>query len=153
MRRWLRTLADIKAANITGSAYLDKTFNAADGSVWSGFVLGNAERLQLGWNTDPTKAAAKSNLLSPVLPKAAVTVTITPEASTAAGRVFVLLPKDFEYAGQSVDEIKALAYAVSSATVKGSVEPILFEAGNAGTQFQIRVVGGAGYFTNVKIEY
>lgn len=147
------TLADIKAANITGSVYLDKTFNAADGSVWSGFVLGNAERLQLGWNTDPTKAAAKSNLLSPVLPKAAVTVTITPEAGTAAGRVFVLLPKDFEYAGQSVDEIKALAYAVSSATVKGSVEPILFEAGNAGTQFQIRVVGGAGYFTNVKIEY
>lgn len=147
------TLADIKAANITGSAYLDKTFDAADGSVWSGFVLGNADRLQLGWNTDASKAAAKSYLLSPVLPKAAVTVTITPEAGTSAGRVFVLLPKDFVYEGQSVDDIKALAYAVSSATVKGSTTPISFEAGNAGTQFQIRVVGGAGYLTDVKIEY
>ncbi len=145
------TLDDIKAAGIT--AYTDVNITATDGSVWKGFLSGSATRLQFGWNTTTTKDASKSHLLSPVLPQAAKTVTITPEKDTTDGRVFVLLPVDFKYTGQSVDEVKALAYAVSDPTVKGSTTPITFEAGSAGKQFMIRAVGGAIYVTNVTITY
>jgi len=147
------TLKNIVAAGVTGSSYTAKTFTDNAGNAWDAYAIVNAAYLQFGWNTDSSKAASQCYLKTPVLPSAAKKVTITPANNTIDGRVFVLLPADFKYNGESVDDIKTKAYAVSAPTVKGSTEPITFEAGKAGTQFIIRAVGGAAYVTNVKVEY
>ena len=149
------TLADI--TSVVGSfanQYNDATFTAADGSVWSGFVAGNDTRLQLGWKTNSATNAAKSYLLTPVLSGNATTVTVTPEAGTSNNRVVAALPIDFEYTGQTADEVKALAYGYTALTVQGSTEPLTIDLkGQNVKQFMIRAIAGAVYLTGVKIEH
>jgi len=149
------TLADIAA--VIGSynnQYNDTTITAADGSVWTGFVAGNNTRLQLGWNTNATKSAAKSYLLVPDAGKVIKKITFTPQSDTSDNRVLALLPVDFTYNGESADDVKATAYAYSANTVKGSTEPISIDlTGKDLKRFMIRAVGGAVYLTNITIEY
>ncbi len=149
------TLEDIAA--VLGSynnQYKDTTINAADGSVWTGYVAGNSTRLQLGWNTTPTKNAAKSYLLVPDADKVIKKITFMPEGGTIDNRVLALLPVDFEYTGQSADDVKAAAYACSANTVKDSTEPLSIDlTGKNLKRFMIRAVGGAVYLTNITIEY
>lgn len=149
------TLEDIAAAvGSYNDQYKDTTINAADGSVWTGFVAGNNTRLQLGWNTTPTKSAAKSYLLVPDADKVINKITFTPEAGTIDNRVLALLPEDFTYTGQSADDVKAAAYACSANTVKDSTEPLSIDlTGKDLKRFMIRAVGGAVYLTNITIEY
>ncbi len=149
------TLADIDAAvGSYNGQYNETTITAADGSVWTGFVAGNNTRLQLGWNTTPSKSAAKSYLLVPNAGKVIKTITFTPEASTSNNRVLVLLPEDFTYTGQTATEVKSAAYAYSASTVKGSTDPISIDlTGKDLKRFMIRAVGGAVYLTDITIEY
>ncbi len=146
------TLEDI-AANGPRS-YQDFSIKAADGSVWTGFCSGTAVRLQMGWNTDTSRDASKSYVLVPNADKVINKITFTPEAGTTNNRVLALLPENFEYTGQSADEVKAAAYACSANTVKGSTEPLSIDlTGKDLKRFMIRAVGGAVYLTNITIEY
>ncbi len=149
------TLEDIVAAvGSYNNQYKDTTITAADGSVWTGFVAGNNTRLQLGWNTTPTKSAAKSYLLVPNADKVIKKITFTPEKGTSDNRVLALLPENFEYTGQSADEVKAAAYACSANTVKESTDPLSVDlTGKNLKRFMIRAVGGAVYLTSITIEY
>ena len=137
-----------------GTSYGDFSITAADGSVWMGFAMKNSDNLQLGWNTTPTQNAAKSYIKTPASESYASTVTITPASNTTNNRWFVALPVDFEYTGQSVDEVKALAYAVSAATVAGSTDPLTLDlTGKNVKQFVIRSVGGASYVQQITVNY
>ena len=63
------------------------------------------------------------------------------------------MPVDFEYTGQSIDEVKAAAYAYSENTVKGSTAPLTVDlTGKNLKQFMIRAVGGAVYLTGIQVE-
>jgi len=149
------TLDDIaKALGSYNNQYNDTTITAADGCVWTGFVAGNGTRLQLGWNLDAGKNAAKSYLLVPDAGKVIKKITFTPHGDTTDNRVLALLPVDFTYNGESADDVKAAAYAYSANTVKGSTEPISIDlTGKDLKRFMIRAVGGAVYLTNITIEY
>lgn len=65
----------------------------------------------------------------------------------------VALPADFEYTGQSADEVKALAYGVSNAST--DKETAVFEIDLTGknvSDFILRAVGGAVYLDSIVIE-
>lgn len=149
------TLEDIVAAvGSYGNGYKDTTITAADGSVWTGFMAGNNSRLQLGWNLDATKSAAKSYVLVPDAGKVIKKITMTPHGETTDGRVLALMAEDFTYTGQTADEMKAAAYACSVATVKGSTDPISIDlTGKNLKRFMIRAVNGAVYLTGITVEY
>lgn len=147
------TAADI--AKIGGS-YADFSLTAADGSAWSGYGMLSSGFLQLGWNTDTTKNASKCYVLTPEVSGAITTITITPDSAnkTYNDRVFVALPADFVYTGQSVDEVKAAAYAYSANTVQGSTDPLTIDLkGKNLKQVVIRAVGGACYVADIKVEF
>lgn len=147
------TAADI--AKIGGS-YADFSLTAADGSAWSGFGMLNAGYLQLGWNQNTTKDASKCYVLTPEVSGAISTITITPDSAnkTYSDRVFAALPVDFVYTGQSVDEVKAAAYAYSANTVQGSTDPLTIDLkGKNLKQVVIRAVGGACYVADIKVEF
>ncbi len=146
------TLDDI--AKSGPRSYKEFSITAADGSIWTGYCSGSADRLQMGWNTDTTKDASKSYVLVPDADKVINKITFTPEGGTTNNRVLALLPVDFTYTGQSADEVKKAAYAYSANTVKGSTEPLSIDlTGKNLKRFMIRAVGGAVYLTNITIEY
>ncbi len=135
-------------------SYQEFSITAADGSIWTGYCSGSADRLQMGWNTDTTRDASKSYVLVPDADKVINKSTFTPEGGTTNNRVLALLPVDFEYTGQSAEDVKAVALACSANTVKGSTEPLSIDlTGKNLKRFMIRAVGGAVYLTNITIEY
>lgn len=147
------TAADI--AKIGGS-YADFSLTAADGSAWSGYGMLSTGYLQLGWNTDTSKNASKCYVLTPEVSGTITTISITPDSAnkTYNDRVFAALPADFVYTGQSVDEVKAAAYAYSANTVQGSADPLTIDLkGKNLKQVVIRAVGGACYVADIKVEF
>lgn len=139
-----------------GGSYANFSLTAADGSAWSGFGMLNAGYLQLGWNQTTTKDASKCYVLTPEVSGAITTITITPDSAnkTYSNRVFAALPVDFEYKGQSADEVKAAAYAYSANTVQGSADPLTIDLkGKNLKQVVIRAVGGACYVADIKVEF
>ncbi len=147
------TAADI--AKI-GTSYADFSLTAADGSVWSGFAMSNSGFLQLGWNTNTTRTASKCYVLTPEVSGNITTITIIPDSAnkTYNDRVFAALPVDFEYTGQSADEVKTAAYAYTANTVQGSTEPLTIDLKGKGLkQVIIRAVDGACYVDNITVEY
>lgn len=138
-----------------GTSYADFSLTAADGSAWSGYGMLNSGFLQLGWNTDTTKNASKCYVLTPEVSGNIATITITPDnaGKTFNDRVFVALPADFEYTGQSADEVKAAAYAYSENTVQNSTDPLTIDLkGKNLKQVVIRAVGGACYVADITVE-
>lgn len=139
-----------------GTSYADFSLTAADGSAWSGYGMLNGGFLQLGWNTDTSKNASKCYVLTPEVSGTITTISITPDSAnkTYNDRVFVALPADFEYTGQTADEVKAAAYAYSANTVQGSTDPLTIDLkGKNLTQVVIRAVSGACYVADIKVEF
>lgn len=147
---------DIAAATGFGTQYGDLNITAADGSIWTGFVAGFGENypfVQLGWNTDVSKTASKSYIKTAALSSNVKKITLVQNAKTIANRWMVALPADFEYTGQSADEVKALAYGVSNAST--DKETAVFEIDLTGknvSDFILRAVGGAVYLDSIVIE-
>lgn len=147
---------DIAAATGFGTQYGDLNITAADGSIWTGFVAGFGENypfVQLGWNTNVSKTASKSYIKTAALSSNVKKITLVQNAKTIANRWMVALPADFEYTGQSADEVKALAYGVSNAST--DKETAVFEIDLTGknvSDFILRAVGGAVYLDSIVIE-
>lgn len=147
---------DIAAATGFATQYGDLNITAADGSIWTGFVAGFGENypfVQLGWNTDVSKTASKSYIKTAALSSNVKKITLVQNAKTIANRWMVALPADFEYTGQSADEVKALAYGVSNAST--DKETAVFEIDLTGknvSDFILRAVGGAVYLDSIVIE-
>lgn len=148
---------DIAAATGFGTPqYGDLNITAADGSIWTGFVAGVGENypfVQLGWNTNVSKTASKSYIKTAALSSNVKKITLVQNAKTIANRWMVALPADFEYTGQSADEVKALAYGVSNAST--DKETAVFEIDLTGknvSDFILRAVGGAVYLDSIVIE-
>lgn len=147
---------DIAAATGFGTQYGDLNITAADGSIWTGFVAGfgkNYPFVQLGWNTNVSKTASKSYIKTAALSSNVKKITLVQNAKTIANRWMVALPADFEYTGQSADEVKALAYGVSNAST--DKETAVFEIDLTGknvSDFILRAVGGAVYLDSIVIE-
>lgn len=147
---------DIAAATGFGTQYGDLNITAADGSIWTGFVAGFGENypfVQLGWNTNVSKKASKSYIKTAALSSNVKKITLVQNAKTIANRWMVALPADFEYTGQSADEVKALAYGVSNAST--DKETAVFEIDLTGknvSDFILRAVGGAVYLDSIVIE-
>ena len=147
---------DIAAATGFGTQYGDLNITAADGSIWTGFVAGFGENypfVQLGWNTNVSKTASKSYVKTAALSSNVKKITLVQNAKTIANRWMVALPADFEYTGQSADEVKALAYGVSNAST--DKETAVFEIDLTGknvSDFILRAVGGAVYLDSIVIE-
>lgn len=147
---------DIAAATGFGTQYGDLNITAADGSIWTGFVAGFGENypfVQLGWNTDVSKMASKSYIKTAALSSNVKKITLVQNAKTIANRWMVALPADFEYTGQSADEVKALAYGVSNAST--DKETAVFEIDLTGknvSDFILRAVGGVVYLDSIVIE-
>ncbi len=147
---------DIAAATGFGTRYGDLNITAADGSIWTGFVAGFGENypfVQLGWNTNVSKTASKSYIKTAALSSNVKKITLVQNAKTIANRWMVALPADFEYTGQSADEVKALAYGVSNAST--DKETAVFEIDLTGknvSDFILRAVGGAVYLDSIVIE-
>lgn len=147
---------DIAAATGFSTLYGDLNITAADGSIWTGFVAGFGENypfVQLGWNTNVSKTASKSYIKTAALSSNVKKITLVQNAKTIANRWMVALPADFEYTGQSADEVKALAYGVSNAST--DKETAVFEIDLTGknvSDFILRAVGGAVYLDSIVIE-
>lgn len=147
---------DIAAATGFDTQYGDLNITAADGSIWTGFVAGFGENypfVQLGWNTNVSKTASKSYIKTAALSSNVKKITLVQNAKTIANRWMVALPADFEYTGQSADEVKALAYGVSNAST--DKETAVFEIDLTGknvSDFILRAVGGAVYLDSIVIE-
>lgn len=147
---------DIAAPTGFGTQYGDLNITAADGSIWTGFVAGFGENypfVQLGWNTNVSKTASKSYIKTAALSSNVKKITLVQNAKTIANRWMVALPADFEYTGQSADEVKALAYGVSNAST--DKETAVFEIDLTGknvSDFILRAVGGAVYLDSIVIE-
>lgn len=147
---------DIAAATGFATQYGDLNITAADGSIWTGFVAGFGENypfVQLGWNTNVSKTASKSYIKTAALSSNVKKITLVQNAKTIANRWMVALPADFEYTGQSADEVKALAYGVSNAST--DKETAVFEIDLTGknvSDFILRAVGGAVYLDSIVIE-
>lgn len=147
---------DIAAATGFGTQYGDLNITAADGSIWTGFVAGFGENypfVQLGWSTNVSKTASKSYIKTAALSSNVKKITLVQNAKTIANRWMVALPADFEYTGQSADEVKALAYGVSNAST--DKETAVFEIDLTGknvSDFILRAVGGAVYLDSIVIE-
>lgn len=147
---------DIAAATGFGTQYGDLNITAADGSIWTGFVAGFGENypfVQLGWNTNVSKTASKSYIKTAALSSNVKKITLVQNAKTIANRWMVALPADFEYTGQSADEVKALAYGVSNAST--DKETAVFEIDLTGknvSDFILRAVGGVVYLDSIVIE-
>lgn len=147
---------DIAAATGFGTQYGDLNITTADGSIWTGFVAGFGENypfVQLGWNTNVSKTASKSYIKTAALSSNVKKITLVQNAKTIANRWMVALPADFEYTGQSADEVKALAYGVSNAST--DKETAVFEIDLTGknvSDFILRAVGGAVYLDSIVIE-
>lgn len=147
---------DIAAATGFGTQYGDLNITAADGSIWTGFVAEFGENypfVQLGWNTNVSKTASKSYIKTAALSSNVKKITLVQNAKTIANRWMVALPADFEYTGQSADEVKALAYGVSNAST--DKETAVFEIDLTGknvSDFILRAVGGAVYLDSIVIE-
>lgn len=147
------TLEDIKAKSFSGWGEWDIT--AADGSLWSGFTYYYNAGLQFSWNTDTSKDASKSQVVTPSRgSKKFGKIIITPDGKTTNGRNFIALPDTFVYNGETPTDIKKVAYGVSGSTVKESTEPLTIDLSGVETtdKLIIRAVGGAAYVTNIKIE-
>lgn len=147
---------DIAAATGFDTQYGDLNITAADGSIWTGFVAGFGENypfVQLGWNTNVSKTASKNYIKTAALSSNVKKITLVQNAKTIANRWMVALPADFEYTGQSADEVKALAYGVSNAST--DKETAVFEIDLTGknvSDFILRAVGGAVYLDSIVIE-
>ncbi len=152
------TAEDINTIDFGGaSSYTSWELTSASGDVWVGCSYPRKEGyLQLGWDTDTTKAASTSFLMTPSLGGKKISkVIITPDAKTTNSRNFAVFSEDFVYAGETPTEAKAKAYAVSAATVKGSTTPLTIDLSGVTTTDKviIRVIGGAAYVSNITIEF
>ncbi|MBQ7856076.1 MAG: hypothetical protein IJ348_03030 [Alistipes sp.] len=149
---------DIAAIDYQGANnYTQWNYVTATGEAWSGIAYPTSQYLQLGWNTDTSKAASTSYLMTPSFGgKSVAKITITPNKKTTNGRNFVVLPDTFVYNGESASDIKKVAYAVSDSTVKDSTTPLTIDMSGVTTttdKLMIRAVGGAAYVDSVKIEF
>ena len=152
------TAEDINTIDFGGaSSYTSWELTSASGDVWVGCSYPRKEGyLQLGWDTDTTKAASTSYIMTPSLGGKKISkVIITPDAKTTNSRNFAIFSEDFVYAGETPTEAKAKAYAVSAATVKGSTTPLTIDWSGVTTTDKviIRAVGGAAYVSSITIEF
>ncbi len=157
--KYALTSADVAAIHTQkgSTSYANWSYTATDGSSWSGYSASNTGLLQLGWNTETTKAAANSYILLPALSngKKATKITIIPDASTSNNRVLIAVPSTYQYNGESDTDTKNMAYAISENTVKSSTDPLTIDLTGIETteQIKVRAVGGAVYITEITLVY